>query len=52
MFFVGNDNKPKNRFKLEEEFKEYNDLVLEDFDETYRYIQKDMNVLFEIIEEN
>jgi hypothetical protein len=38
VFFVGNDNKPKNRFKLEEEFKEYNDLVLEDFDETYRYI--------------
>lgn len=36
VFFVGNDNKPKNRFKLEEEFKEFNDLVLEDFDETYR----------------
>lgn len=36
IFFVGNDHRPTNQQKLQEEFNLFGDLVEEDFDETYK----------------
>lgn len=35
LFFIGNDGKPDNHRKLDQEFEEYGDIVEEDFQENY-----------------